>query len=118
VSNTILSSFDISEVTDVSGGVLGASVSVSIRVVVGSSSDASVGQISKLMDVESVETGGHALHFGGDLDLLSLSLDKLNDTLDGRVSLNAAHGVVSLLHYVMIYKICNYIGRNYADHSI
>ena len=54
---------------------------------VGTSSLASLGQISKLMDVEPMLPWGEPSDFRIDLDLLALNLRELDESLDSRVSI-------------------------------
>ena len=81
-TNLVLTSFDVSQVTNVSDSIIGSSMSDFVRIVVSSSSDTAISEITEFMDVETVEAWGESLKVSLDLDFLSFSLDELDYSID------------------------------------
>ena len=83
LSISLIIGLDVSEVTDVSCQILGASMSMSERIIVRASSNTSLEQISILMNVESVLlTGSQTSEIAIDLaKSVCASLTEVNNTL-------------------------------------
>ena len=77
---SICISFDITKITNVSHLISGATMGKPIRVVMSASCNTALGEISELMDVESVLSWGKTLESCLDLNLLTCSLNELDDT--------------------------------------
>lgn len=82
VGETIFASDGVAKVTNVANFRFRATVSLTVRVVVGTSSLAAFNQVTELMDVETVLARGKSLDVSDNLDLLALSLGHLNDAGD------------------------------------
>jgi hypothetical protein len=108
-SNTVLAGLDVSEITNVSDLISGSGMGLTKGVEMGASGNATIGQVSELMNVEAVESSGEAFNPGTDLDLLTFGLNEFDDSSDCGVSLDDASGVVSCsaIHFLKD-MICNY----------
>ena len=78
----IFSCNDVSEITNMSNLISGTGVGLSMRVVMRASGDTSVGEVSPLMNVESVKSWGKTRELSMNVDLLSFDLSELDSTSD------------------------------------
>ena len=82
VSNSIISSNDISKVSNMSDLHMWASVNFAFWIVMWSSGLAAFGEISELVNVESVRSWSEALNLGTNFGLASVLLGKLDDSFN------------------------------------
>ena len=65
---------------------------------------ASLGEVSELMNMESVEAWSKSGNFSGNLSLATVFLNELDESLDTRVSIwvHNANSVVSLMFHIFL----------------
>merc|ERR1712048_968198 len=105
---TVSISSHIAEVTNVTSLAVGSTVSLSMWVEVWSGCLASLNQVTKLMNVETVLARGQALNISNDLALLTLSLNEFNNAAHSRstIWIHDTNSVVSLgVHHLSIFLI-------------
>jgi len=82
LSDSISVGLDIAQITDMSLLIALSTMGLTVGVVVGTSAHATIGKVSKLMDVKTVRTGHKALNLPGDGGLSSLGLAQVDHTSD------------------------------------
>ena len=80
--NSVITCTNISEVSDMSDFHAWSSVNFAFWVVVGSCGLASLGEVSELVNVESVEAWSKSGNFSSDFSLATVLLNEFDESLD------------------------------------